>query len=96
MTKASDNLVERLRARTEMEDHNGTIYPDALVNPDGPEAADRIIALREALEECRGVLSNIPAPHDYGLWQRMCRAIRRAEQELGKDAALATDEGEEG
>ena len=39
----SDDLVNRLRATTD----------GATVNPDGPEAADRIAALEAAVTQCR-------------------------------------------
>ena len=39
----SDDLVKRLRATTD----------GATVNPDGPEAADRIAALEAAVTQCR-------------------------------------------
>lgn len=40
-------LVERLRT---MHDHRGDGIPTQYVNPDGPEAAERIEALERALE----------------------------------------------
>lgn len=34
--------------------------------------------LEEALRECSDVLGDIPAPHSWPLWTRMCEATRNA------------------
>ena len=51
-----------------------------LANTDAMRAEN--VMLREALAECSGVLSDIPAPSCHGLWLRMVDAIQKSRYAL--------------
>lgn len=87
-----DELIEKLNAPIFVNRIN-PVPVTVFVNPDGPAAAAALSTLQEqkrkleeALRESRDVLGAIPAPHSYPLWERMCRAIRKAEIALGGEA----------
>ena len=67
----TDNLVKRLREVGGMSDDGATRW---YINPDGPEAADRIEKLEAALREI-GDCCTLPAQNDFEMREIACKAL---------------------
>ena len=67
----SDDLMKRLREVGGISDDGATRW---YINPDGPEAADRIEKLEAALREI-GDCCTLPAQNDFEMREIACKAL---------------------
>ena len=82
----TDDLIERLR-RYHSHNTTMTFYDRDEVNPDGPEAADRIATQQEAIDELVGLIRECRLADAYAArtgdetrWDRAFHALCRAEK----------------